>query len=191
MEFSAKNLPEGLKLLSQEPEFAPPTQARQMGFSLYAPGLPMGALTHLGGEGRTEVVLRLLGEHPGLKAAWVEERLTAYPPGFVQQGADLQCLLFVQGGEHFAWALTQLVRSQIFSLVVVASPIKSGEAGLELRRLQLVARQAACAVILAAPYEGPGWPLRLRLEAWRDEEGELRLREADPEGARFARGGER
>jgi hypothetical protein len=105
-----------------------------------------------------------LAENPGLKAAWVEERLSAYPPAFVQQGGRLELLLFVQGGEHFTWALHELVRSQAFGLVVLASPFKGQESGLELRRLQIAARHGLCAVILAGEIEGPLWPLKLRLE---------------------------
>ena len=157
---------------SLEGAFMKPSARRPvLPFSLYPAGIPAGALTHLSGLRCTEVFLRLLAEQPRCKAAWVEERVTAYPPAFVQQGVDLNCLLFVEGGKHFAWALTELVRSQCFKLINVASPIQ-GE--LELRRLQLAAERSGTTVILSAPYRGPAWPLRLILES-RVEEGELGL----------------
>jgi hypothetical protein len=133
------------------------------------------------------MVLKFLEEHPGLRAAWVEERLSAYPPGFVQQGLKLDCLLFVQGGEHFAWALHELVRSQVFPVVVVGSPLKGGDAGLELRRLQIAAKHASAVVIVAAEVEGALWPLKLRLETVL-EQGEWRLRRLGKEVIREALG---
>ena len=177
------NSPESLlKTLSNTPgletAFAKPKTWGSLAFSLYPEGIPVGSLTQILGPGSTEALLRLFGEHPAAKVAWVEERLTAYPPGFVQGGANLNCLLFVEGGGHFAWALAQLLRSQLFQVVVAASPLKGQGQGLELRRLQLAAEQAGCAMILAAECEGPLWPLRLRLEAKR-EEGELVLARRD------------
>jgi hypothetical protein len=174
-----------LKTLSNAPglenAFAKPKAWGSLAFSLYPEGITLGSLTQILGPGSTEALLRLFAEHPGAKVAWAEERLTAYPPGFVQGGANLNCLLFVEGGGHFAWALAQLLRSQLFKIVVAASPLKGQGQGLELRRLQLAAEQAGCAMILAAECEGPLWPLRLRLEA-RREGGELILARRD-EGA--------
>jgi hypothetical protein len=144
-----------------------------LGFSLYEPGLPLGAITQVLGAGSTEMLLRLFAEHPGEKMAWVEQRMTAYPPGFVQRGANLSCLLFVEGGEDFTWALVQLLRSQIFKVVVAASPLRGAEAELGLRRLQLAAEQSGSALILAAELEGPAWPIRLKLRA--DEAAVVRM----------------
>ena len=142
-----------------------------MAWGLYPEGLPLGAITHIEGQGRTEALLQLLAQHPGMKAAWVEERLSAYPPGFVQRGVNLNLLLFVQGGEQFHWALTQLVRSQVFPLVAVASPLK-GE--LEMKRLQLAAEKSGTVVLALADIEGPAWPIKLWLET-STEGGKLRL----------------
>lgn len=160
-----------------ENAFSPKTR-ESLAFSLYPEGLPLGALTQILGPGSTEAILQLFAEHPGQKMAWAEARLTAYPPGFVQRGANLNCLLFVEGGEHFAWALAQLLRSQLFKVVVAASPLKGEGVELGLRRLQLAAEQSGSALILAAECEGPSWPLRLRLEA-RQEEGRLTLSRRD------------
>jgi hypothetical protein len=157
----------------------------RLDFSLYPQGLARGGLAHVDGPARTEAVLRLLTEHPGLRAAWVEQRLTAYPPGFVQRGVDLACLLFVEGGGQFPWAVTELVRSQVFGLVTVASPLPDGMA---LRRLQLAAERSACAVLLAAPLPAEAWPVRMRLWcAW--EEGTLRVREGTAREEKAEAGG--
>jgi hypothetical protein len=147
----------------------------RLDFSLHAAGLVQGGLTHLDGPARTEAVLRLLAEHPAVQAAWVEARLTAYPPGFVQRGVNLACLLFVEAPEHFPWAVTELVRSQVFSVVAVASPLPDTMA---LRRLQLAAERAACAVLLAAPLPEGSWPVRARLWCgW--EAGVLKVEEGE------------
>ncbi len=142
--------------------FIKPKPQPTLGFSLYPKGLPMGAITQVLGLGSTEAMLTLLAENPSLKAAWVEERLSAYPPAFAQHKANLNLLLFVEGGNEFPWALTQLVQSQIFQLVLVASPLK-GE--LTLRRVQLAAERSGCAVVSLCENEGPSWPVRLRLES--------------------------
>lgn len=167
-----------LRALTNSPDFAPPPARESLPFTLYPAGLPLGALTQIKGAHATQMLLSLLAENPGMRAAWVEERLSAYPPAFVQQGGNLECLLFVQGGEHFVWALQELVRSQVFKVVIIASPIQSQESGLELRRLQIAARHGLCAVIVAAEIEGPTWPFRLRLETW-SEEGQRKLRRCD------------
>lgn len=141
---------------------AVPLPAGRLHCSLFAPGLPLGALIHLSGPRRTEAMLTVLAEHPGLRAAWVEERITAYPPALERQGVDLGQLLFVEARRRdFFWALTQVVRSQLFKVVLVASSLR-GE-GVSLRQLQLAGEQAGCAVVLIGDIEGPAWSVRLWL----------------------------
>jgi hypothetical protein len=161
-----------LQLLAQNPWFEAAFGERRtlppLPFSLHAPGLPRGAITHLQGAGRTSALLRLLAEHPGLKAAWVEEKFTAYPPGFSQAGVPLESLLFVETGDKFYWALSQVLRSQIFQVVAAVSPLR-GE--VELRRLQLAAETSGCVLLCLADIEGPAWPVKLWLEC---RDGEIR-----------------
>lgn len=172
--------PSILRLLSRNPAlegaFVPPLARPRLAFSLYPPGLLRGGLSHLDGPASTEALLRFLSEQPGLQAAWVEARLTAYPPGFVQRGVNLACLLFVEAEEEFPWALTELVRSQVFGVVAVASPLPDAMA---LRRLQLAAERAACAVLLLASLPESAWPVRARLWCAR-ENGDLKVEEAGP-----------
>ena len=125
-----------------------------------APGVERGGLTHLDGPARVEAVVRLLALHPQWKCAWIEETLSAYPPGFAQRGVRLENLLFVEAGAHFVWALTEAVRGQVFPLVAAASGLPDA---LALRRLQLAAERAGCAVLLAAPLPPEAWPVRTRL----------------------------
>jgi hypothetical protein len=152
----------GMRPLSPtlESAFLRPEPKALLPWSLYKPGLPLGALTHLEGQGKSSAFLRLCSEHPKLRAAWVEASLSAYPPAFAQAGVDLKRLLFVQGGEHYAWAVSQLLRAQLFPLMALASPIQ-GE--LELRRLQLAAEKSGAVVLLLSQVQGPSWPIKLKL----------------------------
>lgn len=166
-----------LHIAGQLPEgaLAPLAPRATLAWPLHAPGLALGALTQViapAGGGKTEAVLDLLGAHPGLKAAWVEKRMTAYPPGMIQHGARLDFLLFVEGGEHFIWALTELVRSQVFKVVVVGSPVSEE---IDLRRLQLASEQAQAGVILLAPEPQWAWPIRTHLKVQRNAEGGLQV----------------
>jgi hypothetical protein len=142
--------------LSQAP---PPQAAARLACRLYPAGLPLGQLVLIQGSGRTEAVARLLAQHPDLGAAWVEERLSAYPPGLAQRGVALERLLFVESGAQGPWALAQLLRSQAFPVLVAASA--QPEAGL--RRLQLAAEHSQALVLLLAPPLGGAWAMRLRL----------------------------
>jgi len=151
---------------------AVPAPQGRLSCSLFAPGLPLGALIHVSGPHRTEALLALLAEHPQLRAAWLEERITAYPPAFEKRGVDLERLLFVEARCDFFWALTQVVRSQLFKVVLVASPLRGD--GVSLRQLQLASEHAHCAVILACDLEGESWPVRLWLAV--DPDGGLSLR---------------
>jgi hypothetical protein len=165
--------------LSQAPSPQPPARLR---FALYPAGLPLGQLVLIQGPGRTQAVARLLAEHPDRLGAWVEERLSAYPPGLAQQGVDLRRLLFVESGAQGAWVLAQLLRSQAFGVLVAASALKGAEVEAGLRRLQLAAERSQALVLLLAPPEGPAWAVRLRLQCVGRGDG-LRLIETRGEQA--------
>lgn len=158
MSSSAALLRERLGLPSAE---RPPEQ--RLAWSRYPPGLALGQLVLLQGPGRTQAVAGLLAEHPLMAAAWVEERLSAYPPGLAQQGVALERLLFVESGSQGLWVLAQLLRCQAFKVVVAASPLRGAELEAALRRLQLAAERSQSLLLLLAPPEGPAWTVRLRL----------------------------
>jgi hypothetical protein len=163
----AGGLPEGA--------LAPLAVRQTLSWPLYGPGLALGILTQVvapSGGGKTEAVLDLLAAHPGMRAAWVEKRMTAYPPGLVERGVRLDFLLFVEAGEHFIWALTELVRSQVFKVLVVGSPVTEE---IDLRRLQLAAEQAQAAILLLSPEPLWAWPIRTHLNVIRDPQGGLQV----------------
>lgn len=137
---------------------------RRVLFSEFPEGVPRGALTEVSGPlgcGRTEWVLRFLAENPEERVAWVEENLSIYPWRFLQKGLDRVC--FVETGEErFCWSMLEILRSQVFSVVVTT--IQSlGER--ELKRLQMAAEKGGVCVLLVT--EGlnisKSWPVDTRV----------------------------
>ncbi|NDD91673.1 hypothetical protein EBZ37_06275 [bacterium] len=138
--------------------------------------VPRGALTEISGplgSGKTEAVLKFLAEHQSIlgRIAWIEDRFTGYPSGFLQHGVELSRLLFIEGGTESLWATHQVLRSQIFGAVILfvrESTLSASEPRVELRRLQLSAEQSHTCVFLLthqARPQGASWPLALQLQA--------------------------
>jgi hypothetical protein len=148
---------------------APARPREALPFSLVSGGIPKSAITELSGPhgaGKTEAVLRFLAENPTIRAAWIEEELTAYPRAFPQAGVGLKRILFVEAGKFALWAALQIIRSRSFKAVVLhAEKIEE----LELRRLQLAARDAGTSVIMLRekPVEHGAWPISLRVKVER------------------------
>lgn len=166
-------------------------------FSSIQGGLPRGALVHvLGtkGGGKTELTLKFLAENPEIKVAWIEDKLTAYPVSFEQMGAGLERMLFVRAAgkprsprnefnmndskssSHSKssadafWAFSQIVNSQYFDVVVLASEnLRMNEK--DLRRWQLMAEQTKSCCLLISENEsltaGRDWAVALKLEVER------------------------
>jgi hypothetical protein len=142
-------------------------------FSHLEDGLPQGALIEVSGApggGKTEVVLQILAQNPGVRVAWIEEELTVYPCRFPQSQVDLGRVLFVEGetAAENLWAVHQTVRSQLFGIVVAhfSTPLQE----MELRRLQLAAERAQASVILLSetPAKRGTWPLSIQLSVTRN-----------------------
>ena len=138
--------------------------------------VPRGALTEVSGpygSGKTEALLKFIAAHQQAlgRVAWIEDRFTAYPTGFLQQGVDLSRLLFIEGGAESIWAAHQVLRSQIFGAVVIfvrEATLSASEPRVELRRLQLSAEQSNACVFLLTHQprpQGASWPLALQLRA--------------------------
>jgi hypothetical protein len=173
-------------ILKQEP------RRETISFSgLPSSGIPRGALTEISGlpgSGKSELVLRFLAENPELRVAWVEEDLTAYPCAFPQQGVDLRRVLFIESGpnaQNVTWTIQQILRAQLFGVVVVSAAFHRPDLALNLRRLQLAAEQAHAAVILLSdrPTQGSSWPIALQLQAARRSGLSLKvLKTKSPQG---------
>jgi hypothetical protein len=116
-------------------------------------GVPRGAITEVAratGTGRTSFILDLLAANPASRCAWIEEEITFYPPVLHLHGIDPQQVFFVEAGNDLLWATQQILRSQLFPIVV----LEKGRSLLtenDLRRLQILAHQGNTALMLLGP----------------------------------------
>ena len=154
------------------------TQREVLPFSLLQSGIPRGAITEisgLAGGGKTEAVLRLLAENPEIKVAWIEANFTLYPCRMAQQKVALERVLFVETSAEYLWVTQQVLRSQLFSVVVLVAPVPQEAI---LRRLQIAAERAKASVVFLTEYptrQGT-WPIQVQLQAQRSRpRGELVL----------------
>lgn len=134
-------------------------------FSLLQTGVPRGALMELCGPGKTEVTVQFLAENPSLRVAWVEENLSVNPCAFMQRGVDLNRIFFVDAGVEAEWSALQVLRSQLFEVVVLHITTTTAQDSQErvLRRFQLAAEKAGVGVILLAEKPRQAWPISLQL----------------------------
>lgn len=148
--------------------------------------IPKGALTEISGApgaGKTETALRFLAENPEGRVAWIERNSSIYPCAFPQQGVSLDRVFFVDvpGGmpenvKELFWICQQAIASQVFKTVVVSFDSKVLDL-IILRRLQLAAEKNQVSVLFLtdSPLAGITWPIHLRLEARRGEQGRVQL----------------
>lgn len=115
-------------------------------------GLPRGAIIELSGlpgAGKTELVLKFLAVNPQARVAWMEQEFTAYPCAFPQQGVRLDRVLFVQvTAADPLWTVHQVIKSQVFGMVVLTLSREHLRDPVALRRLQIAAERSACSIIL-------------------------------------------
>ena len=135
--------------------------------SAVAQGIPQGAITEITGIGKTELAVRLIAEHPTLRVAWVEEQMSIFPFGFLQRGIGLDRVLFVDAGPDLPWSVLQVLKAQIFPIVVVYADDLDLNT---LRRVQLAAETANAAAIWLTGEPKDLWPVSLQLQAFRTED---------------------
>ena len=149
----------------------PPVSREGFAFSLLKPGIPRGAITEISGSpgsGKSEVVLKFLAEtSPSLRVAWIEEDFTIYPCALPPAGVDLSRVLFSHAGSRASWSTHQILRSQLFGVVVLNAFIREE---VELRRLQLAAEKSQTSLILLSetPRLAGNWPIQLQIRVARD-----------------------
>jgi hypothetical protein len=135
-------------------------------FSLLQEGIPKGGLTEVSGElgnGKTEVILKFLAENLESRVAWVEQEFTIYPGVFFPLG--LGRVLFIEAIDSPLWSVHQLLRSQLFGIVVMAVCSSQLKNDIALRRLQLEAEKAKACVLLIteSPRREGRWPLTAQI----------------------------
>jgi hypothetical protein len=147
------------------------TEKEHHAWSMVAGGIPRGGLVEISGPGKTEAVARLLAEHSGSAAAWIEKDFSLLPSALIQRGVPLDKIFFVEAKAECPWAATLVLRSQIFPFVVYHAPFGEEK---ELRRFQLLAERSRSTMLLLTE-EKPtlAWPIALSLEM---EKGEAIVR---------------
>jgi len=145
-------------------------------FSLLPSGMPKSGLVELCGTigaGKTEVILRFLNENPNLEVAWIEKDFTIYPGAFPHYQVSLDRILFIDvSSPRFKqtpfWCASQVVKSQLFQAVIFFQ-IEFTE--IELRRLQLLAKQAGTLIIFLRTHRlrEKNWCVTLQIQVSRSE----------------------
>jgi hypothetical protein len=133
-------------------------------FSSVIRGIPRGAVTNIYGIGKTEITLGFLAENQSAKIAWIEDRFSIFPCGVLQRKVDLDRILFSEAGREYIWTALQVLRSQIFQIVVVLGHPKDQSI---IRRLQLTAEKSNVALILLSDSPIKAWGVSLAIRASR------------------------
>lgn len=135
-------------------------------------GLPRGAITQIFGFGKTEAAVQIIKNNPDLKAAWIEPHFELNPLAVAQRDVDLTRLLFAEAGEHMIWTCHQILKSQLFPIVVLKdAPMED----MVLRKLQLAAEKSQSSLVILTEQFSSSWPVSLMLKASRNEDHEIEL----------------
>lgn len=129
-------------------------------FSRVSQGLPKGGLTEIRGPHRLDWTLSFLAEHPELLTAWVEEKFEVYPPALLQRGVSLERLLFLEAQKEVLSMGLDLLKSQVFPVVVLRFSFLSEKS---LRKLQLASQKSENITLLLPEAPLVSWPFRLRI----------------------------
>ena len=121
-------------------------------------------MTEIAGTGKTELIIQLLAQNPHVHAAWVESVLSLYPCAVLQRQVALDRLLFNEAGKDVSWVTLQLLRSQLFQVVIVDMAHFDFTM---LRRFQLTTEKANCVLILLSDHLQSAWPIRMQLHVHR------------------------
>ena len=123
--------------------------------------IPKGAITTISGHGKTTWTAQFLSQHKNAKIAWVEEKLSIFPLGIMQNQISLDRILFVEAKDQCEWTILQLLKSQVFQIVVAYADsflIRT------LRRIQLASEKADAAFLWLAPSPQKLWPISLEMK---------------------------
>lgn len=137
-------------------------------FSKFPTGIPKGAITEICGQGKTEFILQFLAEQPTLNVAWIEENFSIFPFGVSQRKIRLQRILFVDAREELEWVTLQVLRAQVFPLVILYGEDFDSQA---LRRIQLAAEKSDAAAIWLSPEPHDHFAISLQVQLQKTSEG--------------------
>ena len=130
--------------------------------SLYAPGVPRGAVVEISGSAQTAWVLSVLREHSESKVLWVEKDLRLFPPHLAQVGVDPERIAFVECDAEAFGVLRRGIRSQVFPFIVTTLAFEDERIH---RALRLLSEKAGATLFLLCPKPSRYWTVALQLEA--------------------------
>ena len=128
-----------------------------------------GLLVELSGPDARRKAAELLARYPFCPAAWVEKSLEPFPDEVRRERMHFDRVLFVNGGDDSAWALSTFINSGLFPFVVYYAPY--GDERF-LRKLRRQAKATGTMVILLREDPLPAWQIHYQ---YRTNQGALEL----------------
>jgi hypothetical protein len=108
----------------------------------------------------------------GAWCAWMDASATLFAPGLARAGVDLARLLVVRPSpELLPRVVVMTASSGAFDVVVVEARGLGRRAEKLVRKLALAAEQHGTTIVMLAPPHVDAWPVALRLEVARTEDG--------------------
>lgn len=135
--------------------------------------LPEGSLIEISGPDARLQAARILAENRHLPAAWIEHNLEALPECVLRTRMDFKKVLFINGRRDSAWAVSSVITSQQFPIVVYYAPYEDEKF---LRRLRRQAKVSGASVLLLRPNPCFSWTIRVQLRAQNGKLDVLRWR---------------
>jgi hypothetical protein len=130
--------------------------------------IPRGSLVELLGKGSREWLFQLFVTHAETRIAWLEPKLSLFPPAVAQRGVDLSRMLFLETEKEWNWALLQTLRSKLFHFAVTPVDIvpKKGS-DVFLRKIQIQAERAGTTLFFLSEVGTPffGITHRIRIDS--------------------------
>jgi hypothetical protein len=130
--------------------------------------LPRGSLVEILGARSREWLLELFVKHEETRIAWIEPKLTLFPPAVEQRGVSLRRWLFIETKQEWNWSVLQVLRSKLFHFAVTSVDlIPSRGSDAYLRKLQIQAERSGTALFFLSQAETRlfGITHRLRIDA--------------------------
>jgi hypothetical protein len=151
----------------QEPSHSAPTLTLVPPLPAAAPALndaPMlrlvpGAVIEISGADARRYTAELLERYQFCPAAWIEKKLEPFPDEVRRYNLYWDRVLFVDGAEDSAWALSMFINSGDFPFVVYYAPYGCEK---ELRRIRRQAKASGTMVILLREDAYPAFPLQVQ-----------------------------
>jgi len=131
----------------------------RLGFSGFRQGFPIGRLSEVSGQGKTEFISKFILEQKAGRVAWIEPHFTLNPFGLWQRGLKLKQFYFFLISE-VCWLVPQILQSQLFNIVVIAH--RQFEQN-DLRRFQLMLEKSETIMIMLTEELHNSWVPALQI----------------------------